>query len=95
MNTKHLLYIVAVIALLLFTAPMVAHAYVIPEEYRTSDYMNSVETYLTSMAHIGEVHPVYGLWANDNLRQLAMGYTNNGKLDQLVAKMNWYLMRLN
>ena len=89
MNTKHMLYIVAVIALLLFTAPMAAQAYVIPEEHRTSDYMNDVQVYQVSIANL------HTSWGSDNLRQLAYDYTNNGKLDQLVAKMNWYLPRLN
>lgn len=71
----------ALLFVLLLTST--ASAYYIPTEYRAQIH-NDVSVYKLSIQHMNEK------WAEDALLQLAINYTNNGRLADLIIAMRKY-----
>ncbi len=77
--------LLAIALLVLIAASAVpSSAYVVPAEYRTNTHMNDVEVYQVSIQHQNTQ------WGLDNLRQIAINYTNSGTLSELKIVMRKY-----
>ena len=75
---------VSIMVILILSLSVNAQAYV-PKEYQNKQYMTDYDVYMISKDNLDKQ------WAYDNIRQLMISYTNNGRCSScLDIKMEFY-----
>jgi len=75
----------AIITILMLIAIIPLSSGYVPQEERNKPYMTDYDVYSVSLAHLDQP------WAQDNIEQLMINYTNNSRCRQcLDDKMNFY-----